>query len=473
MAVTITTARAAAFDILMKIERNQGHCDDLLRTRQVEVLAPLDRNLCTNLVMGTLRWQIALDAEVNRSLKRPEGRLSDEVRIALRLGAFQLLYLDRIPAHAAISESVELAKRAENKFAAGMVNAVLRKVAAGGARSKHDAATAAGIAGATAHPVWLVERWAAAYGLEAAAAICAFNQEQPPLHLRCASDGVEDTLKGAGIELEPGAYLSRARKLTKGDVTTTVAYRDGLVRIQDEGSQLVAELAGAGRKILDCCAAPGGKTMILAENNPESDILACDVSLRRLDQMKGMLRALPKKVQLRFQVADAARPSFKDEYDLVLCDVPCSGTGTIARNPEIRHRLKPEDITRHHERQVTIASIHDEYGGKGRTPAVRDLLAGAGRERASDRCVHGERCGLPAGSPAAVSRVASGARRLQRGERGGAGANGISRRISAHDSWGSSLRWFLRCDAGARVVLSLEGTRTQSKAIARWSVPLP
>jgi 16S rRNA (cytosine967-C5)-methyltransferase len=354
MAVTITPARAAAFDILMKIERNQGHCDDLLRTRQMEVLAPLDRNLCTNLVMGTLRWQIALDAEVNRSLKRPEGRLSDEVRIALRLGAFQLLYLDRIPAHAAISESVELAKRAENKFAAGMVNAVLRKVAAGGARSKHDAATAVGIAGSTAHPVWLVERWVAAYGLEGAAAICAFNQEQPPLHLRCASDAVEDALKSAGIELEPGAYLSRARKLTKGDVTTTVAYRDGQVRIQDEGSQLVAELAGAGKKILDCCAAPGGKTMILAENNPESDILACDVSLRRLDQMKGMLRALPKKVQLRFQVADAARPSFKDEYDLVLCDVPCSGTGTIARNPEIRHRLKPEDIARHHERQVTI-----------------------------------------------------------------------------------------------------------------------
>lgn len=354
MAVTITPARVAAFDILLKIERNQGHCDELMRTRQVEVLAPVDRNLCTNLVMGTLRWQIALDAQVNASLKRPDNRLSDEIRIALRLGAFQLLYLDRIPAHAAISESVELAKRAENKFAAGMVNAVLRKVATGGTRSTHDSSTPAGIAIAKAHPAWLVERWAENYGLQTAASICAFDQDQPPLHVRIVSADAEEALQQEGIELAPASYLTRARKVIRGDVTATVAYRKGLVRIQDQGSQLVAELAGDGTLILDCCAAPGGKTTILAENNPSSSIVACDVSMRRLEQMKGLLRALPKKTQVRFQVADAAKLLFKDEFDLVLCDVPCSGTGTIARNPEIRHRLKVEDIMRHQERQVTI-----------------------------------------------------------------------------------------------------------------------
>lgn len=354
MTVTITPARAAAFDILLKIERNQGHCDELLRTRQVEVLPPLDRNLCTNLVMGTLRWQLALDAQVNASLKRPGNRLSDEVRIALRLGAFQLLHLDRIPAHAAISESVELAKRAENKFAAGMVNAVLRKVATGGARSTHDSSTPAGIASSTAHPAWLVERWAAAYGLEAAAAICAFDQEQPPLYVRMVSAEAEDALRQEGIELVETSYLTRTRRVLKGDVTATVAYRKGLVRIQDEGSQLVAELAGEGRRILDCCAAPGGKTTILAETNPSAEIVACDVSMRRLEQMKGLLRALPERTQVRFQVVDAAKLDYKDEFDLVLCDVPCSGTGTIARNPEIRHHLKAEDLARHHERQVSI-----------------------------------------------------------------------------------------------------------------------
>lgn len=354
MTITITPARIAAFDILLKIQRNQGHCDELLRTRQVEVLPPLDRNLCTNLVMGTLRWQSALDEQINASLKRPDNRLSDEVRIALRLGVFQLLHLDRIPPHAAISESVELAKRAENKFAAGMVNAVLRKVATGGVRSSHDSSTVEGIAKATAHPAWLVERWAAEYGIETAASICNFDQEQPPLYVRIASVEVEEELKRAGIEFAPANYLTKARRVVMGDVTATVAYRKGLVRIQDEGSQLVAELTGQGSRILDCCAAPGGKTAILAEENPSAEIVACDVSMRRLEQMKGLLRALPEKTHVRFQVADAAKMEFHGEFDLVLCDVPCSGTGTIARNPEIRHRLKPEDLARHHERQVAI-----------------------------------------------------------------------------------------------------------------------
>ena len=354
MKFTITPARAAAFDILLKIQRNQGHCDELLRTRQVEVLPPIDRNLCTNLVMGTLRWQSALDEQINSSLKRPNSPMSDEVRIALRLGAFQLVHLDRIPPHAAISESVEIAKRAENKFAAGMVNAVLRKVATGGFRARHDLSTVEGIAKATAHPAWLVTRWAAEYGVETAASICNFDQEQPPLYVRIASIEIEEELKRAGIEFAPANYLTRARRIVKGDVTATVAYRKGLVRIQDEGSQLVAELAGQGTRILDCCAAPGGKAAILAEENPGSEIVACDVSMRRLEQMKGLLRALPEKIHLRFQVADAARMEFRDEFDLVLCDVPCSGTGTIARNPEIRHRLKPEDFARHHDRQVAI-----------------------------------------------------------------------------------------------------------------------
>jgi 16S rRNA (cytosine967-C5)-methyltransferase len=354
MTITITPARVAAFDILLKVQRNQGHCDELLRTRQVEVLPPLDRNLCTNLVMGTLRWQSALDEQINASLKRPDNRLSDEVRIALRLGAFQLLHLDRIPPHAAISESVELAKRAENKFAAGMVNAVLRKVTTGGVRSRHDSSTVEGIAKATAHPAWLVERWAAEYGIATAGSICDFDQGQPPLYVRIDSIEVEEELKRAGIEFAPANYLTKARHVVKGDVTATVSYRKGLVRIQDEGSQLVAELAGQGTRILDCCAAPGGKTAILAEGNPTAEIVACDVSMRRLEQMKGLLRALPEKTHVRFQVADAAKMDFRDEFDLVLCDVPCSGTGTIARNPEIRHRMRPEDFARHHERQVAI-----------------------------------------------------------------------------------------------------------------------
>jgi 16S rRNA (cytosine967-C5)-methyltransferase len=359
------------------MDEGTGHCDDLLRTLRVQSLSPQDRNLCTNLVMGTLRWQIALDAQVIGLLSRPDVTLATGIRVALRLGAFQLLHLDRIPAHAAISESVELAKSGGEGFAAGMVNAVLRKIAAAGwpmtpARFR----SAADLAAFYAHPAWMVERWARFYGMTQAQQICSFNQEPPPTTVRIVGRTSEDiadietSLQCAGIDLAPGAFLTRAWRVVRGDITTTEAYRRGLVRIQDEGSQLVAELAGRGDHILDCCAAPGGKTAILAERNPGSPILACDVSNRRLEQMKRLLQGQSKSAggdtpihgdslktgQITFEVADAAdlQRRFKDQFDLVLCDVPCSGTGTLARNPEIRHRMNVESLPRHQQRQIAI-----------------------------------------------------------------------------------------------------------------------
>src|SRR5450432_2419696 len=155
MSQGIAPARLAAFEILLKMEEGAGHCDELLRTMRVQSLSPQDRNLCTNLVMGTLRWQIALDAQVTRLLSRPDVKLADGVRVALRLGAFQLLHLDRIPAHAAISESVEIAKFGGEGFAAGMVNAVLRKIAlAGPSNIPAHFRNATELAASYAHPSW-------------------------------------------------------------------------------------------------------------------------------------------------------------------------------------------------------------------------------------------------------------------------------------------------------------------------------
>jgi len=356
----IAPARSAAFEILLMIERNAGHCDELLRSEEVDRLSQQDRNLCTNLLMGTLRWQIALDAPINALLARPDARLDDEVRLALRLGAFQMLYLDRIPAHAAIMDSVELVKRTGHGFASGMVNAVLRKIAvAPPVEIPNILATAAELAAAYAHPAWIVDRWVTRYGMEKAAAICKFDQEQPPTTIRLASETAEESLVAESIELVPGAFLTRARRVARGDVTATVTYKNGGVRIQDEGSQLVAELAGHGDNILDCCAAPGGKTAILAERNPKATLLACDVSRRRLDEMRGLLRNM-RGARISYETADAAKLAYDKQFDLVLCDVPCSGTGTIARNPEIRHRLEPAEFSRQHSRQVAIllAGMH-------------------------------------------------------------------------------------------------------------------
>jgi 16S rRNA (cytosine967-C5)-methyltransferase len=354
----ISAARKAAFQVLMAVERGQSHSDDLLRGKAINALSAPDRHLATALVLGVLRWQIQLDRQLQTLLKRPNAKLDREILIALRLGAFQLLRLDRIPARAAIDESVELAKQAGHKFASGMVNAVLRKLGASGApRPNLLEESALGLAVAEGHPGWMVERWVDFYGLEAARAICRHGQIQPGLTVRIVGPEVEEELTGAGVQLGPGELLTAARTVVSGDVTATAAFREGRIRIQDEGSQLVAELAGQGsgiavNSILDACAAPGGKTLILAERNEGARIVACEASKQRFAQLRERVAVYGDRIECR--QADATALADEEAFDLVLADVPCSGTGTLGRNPEIRHRLRVEDLARQAERQRAI-----------------------------------------------------------------------------------------------------------------------
>ncbi len=347
----VSPARKAAFAVLMAVERGSSHSDDLLRGKGVNSLSTADRNLATALVLGVLRWQIRLDRQLQGLLKRPNARLDPEILIALRLGAFQLLHLDRIPARAAIDESVELAKQAGHRFASGMVNAVLRKLAGASPLCTAED-SAAELALAQAHPAWMVERWAGFYGLEAARAICHHGQSQPALSIRIESPSVEAELAEAGVSLAPGELLTAARTVASGDATATEAFREGRARLQDEGSQLVAEVVEHGATILDCCAAPGGKTLILAERNPQGRIVACEASAQRLEQLRKRLAPLESRVECR--LADATALTDESAYEAALVDVPCSGTGTLGRNPEIRHRLHLEDLTRQAERQQAI-----------------------------------------------------------------------------------------------------------------------
>ncbi|MGB6973585.1 MAG: 16S rRNA (cytosine(967)-C(5))-methyltransferase RsmB [Terracidiphilus sp.] len=347
----MSAARKAAFNILLAVERGRAHSDDLLRGRAMERLSAADKHLATALALGVLRWQIRLDHELRALLAKPKVKLDDEVRVALRMGALQLRAMDRIPARAAIDESVELTKLAGYRFASRMVNAVLRKLAAA-EQPVWGSDSAEELALAEAHPAWMVERWAHIYGLEAARAICAHGQRQPRVTIRISDEDAEAELALAGLELQPGALLRRARSVTSGDVTATEAFRMGRVRVQDEGSQLVAELAGRGKAILDMCAAPGGKTLILAERNEGSRVVACEASEVRLERMRDRMGAAGAQVELRR--ADAAEWAEEAAFDVVLADVPCSGTGTLGRNPEIRHRLREEDLPRQAERQRAI-----------------------------------------------------------------------------------------------------------------------
>ncbi len=269
------------------------------------------------------------------------------------MGAFQLQFLDRIPAHAAIDESVELTKKSGHRFASGMVNAVLRRLAATRPAGKLPEESAGEIALAYAHPAWLVERWTRFYGLEAARAICRYGQTQPPRIVRFAHAGaesaeeaelIESELVGAGVRLEPGAILTAARAVVSGRrVTATAAYhREGRARLQDEGSQLIAELAAytaenSGSKIetiLDACAAPGGKTLIFAERNPHAHILACESSQRRLAEMTTRLARRKHSARVECRLADANCARRRISFS-ILC-LPTSlaaAPETLGRNP--------------------------------------------------------------------------------------------------------------------------------------------
>ncbi len=268
------------------------------------------------------------------------------VIIALRLGAYQLLFLDRIPAHAAVNDSVELAKQADGVQMAGLTNAVLRRI-------MRERATLQGVRSdaAAAYPRWLVQRWRTRFGEAEAKQICAFGQEPPPATFRISPGSETEAIDQT---MEPGAFLTGARRLRKGVPGPEPSRGTGnLVRMQDEASQLVAELAAlhAGPTILDCCAAPGGKTAILAERNPDSVLTAMDVSAARLRIMQ---RRLPWSSNLRFVSDDATTLAPGATWDTILCDVPCSGTGTLARNPEIRSRLDEASLARQAERQRAI-----------------------------------------------------------------------------------------------------------------------
>ena len=363
--MAVSAARAAAFDILQRVEREDSYASELLHADALAKLSSRDHGLATELVMGVLRWRSLLDDQLAGASSQKLERLDSEVLTALRLGAYQLRFLSRVPARAAIFESVELVKAARKRSAASFVNAVLRKL--GGTAPEDYVAKigrspdAATLARNAAHPSWLVERWTGQYGLEAARQICIHNQTVPSTAIHMG-DGVSDgELSAAGVQLAPGKILSRARRVVAGDITATPAYRDGHIAIQDEASQLVALLAGGEVRrgkprlyrdsaILDCCAAPGSKTALMARRDPSAKVIAMDLHPHRAR----LLQRLNRMPNVLVIAGDARRMPFSRSFDRILADVPCSGTGTLGRNPEIKWRLKKEDLDDLQSRQVNI-----------------------------------------------------------------------------------------------------------------------
>ena len=315
MGKAISPARAVAFEILLLVERG-GYAGDLLASRAAG-LDPRDAGLASEIALGSLRWQGELDFLIEHFAGRPAGRLDPEVRAALRMGIYQLRHLDRVPPHAAVSESVELVKRARKRSAAAMVNAVLRKV-------DRSPVVFPGRAIELSHPAWLLERWERQFGPEAATAIARANLAPPKTYVRLRGIGLLACLPGE---------------------TGREAYPTG--RIQDINSQAIVPLLELqpGLTFLDLCAAPGNKTAQALEAGVRA--VACDIHLSRLNPLKTLgcdLVLLDGAVSL----------PFRRLFDRILADVPCSGTGTLARNPEIKWRLQPSNLIELHRLQVRL-----------------------------------------------------------------------------------------------------------------------
>jgi len=366
--MAISPARVAAYQILQRVEQEDAHASELLHSARYAKLSAADHSLATELVMGVVRWRSRLESEIARQSSLPLQKLDAEILTSLRLAAYQLMFLDRIPARAAIYDSVELVKQARKRSAASFTNAVLRKLAKAEPRGRdasgiEDSKTISELAAQSAHPEWLVERWVHQFDFEHAVQICRYDQQIPETVIRITDRADEEELKLDKVELAPGYLLSSARRLLAGNVRGTSAFEQGRIAIQDEASQLVALLLGRGSKILDCCGAPGGKTRVLAEQNPSATIVAAELHPHRAR----LLRNLVPAANVHVIAADARALPLTGSFDRVLVDAPCSGTGTLVRNPEIKWRLTSKDLADLRTRQLAIlCSAMERVAPQGR-----------------------------------------------------------------------------------------------------------
>lgn len=356
VARTAADARELGRTILDRVERAGAWAGPLVLHHERRLSDPRDRALLHAIVLGSLRWRRAIDHALAAISSRPLAEIDPPVLTVLRAAAFELCCLDRVPAFASVSSAVAAVRRRSGPAAAGFANAVLRKLAARGRAvlpPEPGEGDVAGLALWGSHPEWWVERHAARAGYRAARDVVEANNAPARSTLRVRRDapGAVGELEAEGLVTEPGAYLPEARRLAAGSPATSAVLAVGRAWVQDEASQLVGSLlVGAGPRLADLCAAPGGKTLVLAEALPPGGLLlAADRNERRLAAAVARLRAAALDRGLVALVADlAAGPVLASGalFDGVLVDAPCSGTGTFGRRPELRWRLGPHDPAR-------------------------------------------------------------------------------------------------------------------------------
>jgi 16S rRNA (cytosine967-C5)-methyltransferase len=373
--------RAICLDLLNRIEETDRHPDTLLTDvfRKYQSLTSLDRAFLTELTYGVLRWQGRLDWLIRHFSKVPFDKIELSILNILRLGLYQILFLSRTPFSAAVNESVKLAKNIRGQGGAGFVNAMLRSVLREKDQIPYPEISedpVLHLSVVDSYPPWLIRRWMEEFGLEETERICAVNNQISSLTIRTNTlkidrEALLEKLREKGLKPFPCSFAEEGILFKDPPPTSELPFfKEGFYIIQDEASQLVTSILDPkpGERILDACAAPGGKTTHIAQRmRDKGEIYAMDLSEEKLDRIEEMCRRLGIKIVKTIKGdATCSLPVPKGMvFDRILADVPCSGFGTLRKNPDLKWRRKEEDIRRLGILQLSILENLAPYVKEG------------------------------------------------------------------------------------------------------------
>ena len=362
-----SAVRAAAIKILSRFERSDAYLDKLLDNElNSGGLSVRDKSLLTEIVNGVVRWRWKLDWVLTGFYFGDYLKCLNIVKNAMRTALYQILYLDRVPVHAAINESVEYIKKIQGEKTAGLVNAVLRNIVRNSEKIRYPKKGEDLVyyyAVMYSHPRWMVKRWLAEFGEEATVKLLEANNTRPYVairvnKLRSDINVVCNYLRESDIKYEISKYCDSSVMITApgNNPASFDMFKNGQITIQDTAATLVSILAAPkpGQSVADLCAAPGGKTFAMA------DIMNNEGSVSAIDKYSAKLRFITDGAErlgldsVRTMSGNAATIKFKRPFDLVLCDVPCSGTGTISKKPDIKWKREYEDIKQMNKIQKAI-----------------------------------------------------------------------------------------------------------------------
>ncbi len=369
----MVTSRTLAYQILLHLEQKASHPDRLIRTtlERHSGLDERDRALLTELVYGVVRWQGRLDWHIDELSSTKPGRIAPAVRVLLRLALYQVLFLDRIPDHAAVNDAVEIAKTSQPPHVIRFINAILREAARKGRSSWNwpdpGKDPAVHMAVMTSHPVWLVRKLIDEIGIEEAGLFCeASNRIAPAVFrvntLKASCEEALESLRAEGIEVAPSPWLEGALRVKspRRDMTGTAAFREGLLQSQDEASQIVSLLLAPlpGERVLDLCGGLGVKSAhiaIIMKN--EGEVLSVDKTAWKLEEARKNARRQGLTI-IRTLAEDilTLQPQSIGLFDRVLLDAPCTGLGTMRRKPDIKWRRHIKDPYRLSQLQKELLS---------------------------------------------------------------------------------------------------------------------